>query len=528
MKRVIVVLFIIAVVLSACAPATPQVVEKVVKETVVVEKQVPQTVVVEATKIVEKEKVVEKVVTATPAPTKAVTKDTIVLKSGTGVVTDHPFFSMVAEYNRTHPNVEVKLDIAPWSDEVWAALGTSLAAGNPPDVMRVSIGGLVGQGALQSPLLIDVKPYLTEEEVKDYGPDILGPPEINGKYVLWPQDRDWGTCIVANGKMLREAGIDVDKIKKNGWTFDEFREVAKKLTKDVNSDGKPETYGFGFSKDYIGATFYELVHRAGVPDGNANMGAYFFGNKFTFTGPDTVKAVQLMYDMVYTDKSVPKEVTGLAEHMPLLWSGKVAMITYWHGAVGEIAAYNNAIDKGQVQGQKADFNVVLLPWPYDAKAGVNVNIARTTGLALFKQQPYKGDEHTKNVVEFVRWLTSPINLATFANWEGTIPAKTSAFPYSTQLKEPEIQWWAGWARAHACYTFPYGHPALGPIASDALTPGLIAVLNGQIKPEQAVADWTKKADQIMADWVAKNPKQAEEWAKPPAGWPDSYMKPLAK
>ena len=60
-------------------------------------------------------------------------------------------------------------------------LGTGLAAGNPPDVMRVSIGGLVGQGALQSPLLIDVKPYLTPEEIADYGPDIIAPTDIGGK-----------------------------------------------------------------------------------------------------------------------------------------------------------------------------------------------------------------------------------------------------------------------------------------------------------------------------------------------------------
>ena len=142
MKRLLAVLCIVMFVISACAAPTPQVVEKVTKETVIVEK--------------------EKVVTATPAPVKTGPKDVIVLKSGTGVVTDHPFFAMVEEYNRTHPNVEVKLDIAPWSGEIWAALGTSLAAGNPPDIMRVSIGGLVGQGALQSPLLIDVKPYLTE------------------------------------------------------------------------------------------------------------------------------------------------------------------------------------------------------------------------------------------------------------------------------------------------------------------------------------------------------------------------------
>jgi multiple sugar transport system substrate-binding protein len=524
-KRLLAILSAVIFVLSACVAPTPQVVEKVTKETVVVEKQ--STVVVEATKLVEKETVVEKVITATPAPAKTGPKDVIVLKSGTGVVTDHPFFAMVDEYNRTHPNVEVKLDIAPWSGDIWAALGTSLAAGNPPDIMRVSIGGLVGQGALQSPLLIDVKPYLTPEEIADYGPDIIAPTDIGGKYVIWPQDRDWGTSLVANGTMLKDAGIDVEKIKKDGWTFDEFREAAKKLTKDTNGDGKPETYGFGFSKDYLPSIFYELAHRAGIPDGSANMGAYFWGNKFSLTGPNAVQAVQLVHDMIYTDKSAPKEVTGLTEHMPLLWSGKVAMIDYWHGAVGEIKAYNNSIDKGEVQGEKANFNVVLLPWPYDPQDGANVNIARTTGLALFKQQPYKGDEHTANVAEFVRYLTSPVNLATFANWEGTIPAKTSAFPYSTQIKEPEIQWWSEFARAHAVDTFPYGHPALGQVDSDAIAPGLIEVMNDQKTAEQAVADWTVKADKILADWVAQNPKLAEEWAKAPAGWPDSYMKPLA-
>jgi len=67
-------LVIVALLFTACAPATPQVVEKIVEKTVVVEKQVEkvvkETVVVEQTKIVEK--AVEKVVTPTappPAPT---------------------------------------------------------------------------------------------------------------------------------------------------------------------------------------------------------------------------------------------------------------------------------------------------------------------------------------------------------------------------------------------------------------------------------------------------------------------------
>lgn len=114
--------------------------------------------------------------------------------------------------------------------------------------------------------------------------------------------------------------------------------------------------------------------------------------------------------------------------MPLLWSGKVAMINYWHGAVGEIRAYNDSIDKGAVKGTKADFPLILLPWPYDAENGANVNIARTTGLAVFKQNPYKGDAHMANVVDFLRYLTSPVNLATFANWEGDHPCEELGLP----------------------------------------------------------------------------------------------------
>jgi peptide/nickel transport system substrate-binding protein len=67
---ILAVVLIASFAFSACAPATPQVIEKVVKETVVVEqtKVVKETVVVEQTKVVEKQ--VEKVVTATPVPPK--------------------------------------------------------------------------------------------------------------------------------------------------------------------------------------------------------------------------------------------------------------------------------------------------------------------------------------------------------------------------------------------------------------------------------------------------------------------------
>ena len=229
--------------------------------------------------------------------------------------------------------------------------------------------------------------------------------------------------------------------------------------------------------------------------------------------------------MIYTDKSIPSEVTGLKEHMPLLWSGKLAMINYWHGAVGEIKAYNNAIDKGEVQGVRADFPLVLLPWPYDPENGANVNIARTTGLAVFRQEPDKGDAHMQNVVDFVRFLTSPINLATFANWEGTIPAKTSAYPYATQLSDPQIAWWVEYAKSHSIKTYPFGHPAFGPVWTDAMNAAYTDVLNDAKTPDQAVAEWTPAAAGILEKWVADNPDLAKEWATPPEGYPEYMFTP---
>ena len=91
---------------SACAP-TPEVVEKVVKETVVVEKEVEVTKVVEKEVEVTKEvpvevtKIVEKVVTATPEPVEE--KDTLVIGTSVDPTNLDPAFmySMSADFINT-------------------------------------------------------------------------------------------------------------------------------------------------------------------------------------------------------------------------------------------------------------------------------------------------------------------------------------------------------------------------------------------------------------------------------------------
>jgi hypothetical protein len=448
-------------------------------------------------------------------------KDQIVLKMGTAIVTDHPFFAVVEQYNSENPDVEVILDIAPWSGDVWAALGTGLAAGNPPDIMRVSISGMGGQGALQSPLLIDVKPLLTDEEVADYGPGILNAVDIGDRYVLWPQDRDWGAGPVGNAKLFADAGVDLEKIRADGWTFDEFRDACRKMTNE--SEG---VYGFTLAAPNLAGLFAELAHRAGAPDGSGNNGFQMWGNEWLVRGEPALKAAQLIHDLIYVDKCVPEEITGITDHMQLYYAGKAAIVPFWHGIVGAIEAYNNGVETGDIVGEKADFDPLVLPYPYDPDTGSNGNVARTTGLALFRQDPYKGDEHTQNVVDFVRWLTSPTNLAIYANWEGTIPAKESAYPEATQLSNPEIVHWAEWGSTHAwVQSWPIGHPVN---VFSTLGAAMTSLANNELTPAEAVAQVIADVEEMLANWVAENPDLAEEWATPPPGWPDNYLTTLGE
>ena len=51
--------------------------------------------------------------------------------------------------------------------------------------------------------------------------------------------------LLANRTMLQEAGFDDEEINRNGWTFEQFREACRKITRDTDGDGTPDVWGFG-------------------------------------------------------------------------------------------------------------------------------------------------------------------------------------------------------------------------------------------------------------------------------------------
>ena len=172
----------------------PDVKQKVV-ETVEVVKEVPVEKVVKET--VEVEKVVEKVVTATPPP-----KVTIRITTWAGVEESAELQEVIDEVNAQVDHFEIVHEPAP--DDYYTKVQTALAGGTSADLIWLSqewIAGMADQGAL-----LDITDYLEGDTVhpagdlSDYFDDILKTAMYKG-HVRPAQDRP------AGGDVLQQSSL---------------------------------------------------------------------------------------------------------------------------------------------------------------------------------------------------------------------------------------------------------------------------------------------------------------------------------
>jgi len=131
---------LLALLATACAQATPEVIEK----EVIVEKPVVETVVVEKEVIVEKPVietvVVEKEVVVT-APPEPVTLTYFTFSAAPDHLED--LDEMIQIFEQAHPNINIKVETASW-DDYFTKLQTLIAGGTAPDVFELNYENFVG------------------------------------------------------------------------------------------------------------------------------------------------------------------------------------------------------------------------------------------------------------------------------------------------------------------------------------------------------------------------------------------------
>ena len=151
----------------------------------------------------------------------------------------------VAErYEALRPGVRVVLESAPNGYE--ERLLTSIAAGRPPDVYLLDspdIPTFVDRG-----LALDLAPYRDALGFREDSvfPDVLDAFRRGRSLFALPKDFT-PMVLYANRAVLSRAGIDTPPL--TGWTWDDFRRAARRVTADSDGDGRPEVYGFDFPRN---------------------------------------------------------------------------------------------------------------------------------------------------------------------------------------------------------------------------------------------------------------------------------------
>ncbi|WP_411333875.1 ABC transporter substrate-binding protein [Metabacillus indicus] len=197
----------------------------------------------------------------------------------------------IADFEEKHPNIDVKIEVI--TEQYMDVIKTRLIGGEGPDVFYLD--------AFEAPALIEtgvIEPldeYVTEDfDVEDFEKPLLEAFIADDKTYGFP--KDYSTlALFYNKKMLADAGVEVPQ------TWDEFREAAKKLTKDGQ-------YGFGVAPE-LARQFWVAESLGGdvVKDGQAN-----------FASDEVAEALKPVIDMHNVDKSAvePKEVGAT-------WGGEV-------------------------------------------------------------------------------------------------------------------------------------------------------------------------------------------------------------
>jgi multiple sugar transport system substrate-binding protein len=231
---------------------------------------------------------------------------------------DPTYANMVKQFNATHPNIQVDLEIVPWGD-YHNKLLVAAAGGGLPDTSAFKLTWVPEFTGMRSLAPLDgyVKSWKGKSDVQD---NLWGVYKVTGNKKLYVMP--WEVQVLYmyyRPSLFKKAGVEIPK------TWDQFLEVAKKLTVDTNGDGKIDQYGYGMR---------------GARYGHEPWGSFVFANvkgnkimnkgKAAFNTPDALEANQFFIDLFRKYKVVPPTAPrdGFAEIIANFKSGRTATVIH--------------------------------------------------------------------------------------------------------------------------------------------------------------------------------------------------------
>jgi len=306
---VMALLLIAAIVMAACQPA-PAATEASTEPATTVATEKPTEAATEAATATE-----PATEPATEAAGPVEVRWFVGLGAGTDAGTIDPQNKFVDDFNASHTDVQIKLEIVDHAT-AYDTLATEIAAGNAPDIVGPT--GIAGRDSFKGAWL-DLKPLIdaNKYDLSDFDPATVKFLEVKEEGQLGIPFAIYPSFIFVNKDLFDEAGLPYPPQKfgdpyvdENGdsheWNMDTLRDLAMKLT--VDKAGK-DANATGFDPENI----VQFGYLSGLTDMRGALSEFGAGNFVeddgkTATMPDAWKeGSQWIYDAMWKDHFWPTD-----------------------------------------------------------------------------------------------------------------------------------------------------------------------------------------------------------------------------
>ncbi|MGL4986425.1 MAG: ABC transporter substrate-binding protein [Treponemataceae bacterium] len=319
-----------------------------------------------------------------------------------------PGISQILKDFTAKTGIETVIQVVAWQ-EYWTMLAAGAQGGSMPDVFWMHSNE--SQRYMSNDMLLDITSKIQKSDViqkKNYPDDIWGLYTHNNKNYAIPKDVDT-IAMWYNKTMFDEANLPYPT---NEWTWNDFFEAAKRLTKDDGSQ-----FGVAIRNDHNQDGYYNMIY--------ANNGYVISDDKKKsgLDDPNTMEAL-MEFDQ-WLKAGVMPSLETMSENTPevLFQSGKVAMVLQGSWM---LASYKN--------NEYTLNNCDIIELPRNAKTGRRVSIYN--GLGWAAAAGGKNTEAAWELLEYFGSKEAQLKQAelgiTMSAYENTSELWTQSAPFNLQ------------------------------------------------------------------------------------------------
>jgi multiple sugar transport system substrate-binding protein len=422
---------------------------------------------------------------------------------------------LVDKFNQQHPKIQVESLYVGQGDQQMPKILAAVVGNAAPDMLWYApmiTGQLVDLEAVRS-----LDDFLAQSKVKaELDPTLIETMRYEGKTWSVP----FGTNNV--GIYYRPSLFEQAGIKELPRTWEEFRAVAKRLTRDTNGDGQPDQYGMLLplgKGEWTVFTWLPFMFSGGgdfVATPKLPAGTLIYGNNIISGAVVPKDAPQSNSPKRSTDEYAETDILRIiySEASPsdlnIVNSGAIDALQLWRTLIQDGSAILSQPERGyeldgflagkvamqlsgpwtlgQLQATKADFAVMPIPTGKQQATAIGGE-----NLFIFKSTP----ERERAAFEFAEFVMSEAFQTEWAIGTGYLPtnlkSRESDAYKAFRAKQPAVDVFLNQAQFGRSRPIFPGYNRI----SDNLGRAIEATLMGKSTPEEALQASQQRLDLIF-------------------------------